>query len=267
MRPLEGKAALVTGGSRGVGKAVAIELAESGANVAVTARTVIPRGDDLAGTVADTAAAIEAAGGKALAIGADLLVPGEVDRVVPSVLAAFGRIDILVNNAADTGDNVFRGFWETTPAEWDAQIQLNVNVFYAMMKACAPSMKENGGGLVINMGSMSAVAPGLQPELGNGLKLGAAYPTSKVAIFTMSTLLARELAEDGIVVCTVNPGGAASEMHYHHMARLGIAANPTPLALPAKTIGHIATCEDPMSFAATFVDSVSFARDNGLVNE
>jgi NAD(P)-dependent dehydrogenase (short-subunit alcohol dehydrogenase family) len=261
---LAGKVALVTGGSRGVGKAVAVELAALGADVAVTARTVIPRSDDLVGTVNETATAIEAHGVRSLAVGADLFDPDGVDHVVTTVLDAFGRVDILVNNAADTSDNVFRDFWETTAADWAAQIHLNLNVYYAFMRAFAPGMRANGGGLIVNIGSLQAVPPGISAPSGTRLRLGAAYPTSKVAIYTMSTLLARELAEHGIAVVTVNPGGAASEMHYHHMNRLGIPANPTPLAFPAKTIGHIATCDDPLSFAATYVDSVAFAGEHDL---
>jgi NAD(P)-dependent dehydrogenase (short-subunit alcohol dehydrogenase family) len=132
------------------------------------------------------------------------------------------------------------------------------------MKAFAPGMRDSGGGLIVNMGSMQAVPAGMSPAGGTGLKLGAAYPTSKVAIYTMTTLLAQELAPHRIAVVTLNPGGAASEMHYHHMKRLGIPAKPTPLALPAKTIGYIATCDDPMGFAAQYVDSVAFAADNDL---
>ena len=108
---------------------------ELGASVAVTARTVEPRGDDLPGTIHETAEAIERAGATALAIGADLARREDRDRVVQEVLDTFGRVDILVNNAADTGDNVFRGFWETSPEQWAAQIDLNLNAMYALMKA------------------------------------------------------------------------------------------------------------------------------------
>jgi len=261
-RTLNGKVAIVTGGSRGVGKAVALELAALGASVAVTARTVAPRGDDLVGTVGETAAAIERLGSKALAVGADFAQAGSVEMVLSRVFDAWGRVDVLVNNAADTGDNVFRGFDETTADEWAAQIDLNLNVCYAMMKGVVPSMRANGGGLIVNMGSMKEVPEGLQPP--TPLKLGAAYPTSKVAIYAMTTLLAQELAADNIVALTLNPGGAASEMHYHHMARLGIPANPTPLAYPAKTIGYLATCEDPMTYAGRYVDAVVFAPEKGL---
>jgi len=269
MRKLDGKVALVTGAARGIGRAVAEELAQLGADVAVTARTVQPRGDDLAGTIGETARAIEEAGSKALAIGADLLAPDGVATVVSQVLGTFGRVDILVNNAADTGDNVFRGFWETPPEAWAAQVQLNLNAMYALMWAFAPAMKANGGGLIVNLGSMKEVPEGLQPggrRVGGVARLGAAYPTTKVAIFAMSTLLAQELAEDGIVVLTLNPGGAATESYHHNARRFGWDASiATPVAMPAKTVGFLATCDDPMAYAGRYVDAVTFSQEQGLV--
>jgi NAD(P)-dependent dehydrogenase (short-subunit alcohol dehydrogenase family) len=268
-RPLQGKVVLVTGAARGIGRAVAVELAELGADVAVTARTVTPRRDDLTGTIGETADAIEQAGSKALAIGADLSRPEERDRVVDETLRAFGRVDILVNNAADTSDNVFRGFWETTPDEWAAQIDLNLNAFYSLMKLCAPVMKENGGGLIVNLGSMRDIPEGLTGGGGritDTVRLGAAYPTSKVAIFAMSTLIAQELAEDNIVVVTLNPGGAATESFVHNAKRFGWDPTwGTPVAMPSKTVGYLATCDDPMAYAATYVDAVSFSREQGLL--
>lgn len=107
-RPLQGKVALITGASRGIGHAIAVELARLGADVALTARTVEPRGDGLTGTIGETAAAVEAAGSTALAIAGDLSRQADRERIVTETLAAFGHVNILVNNAADTGDNVFR---------------------------------------------------------------------------------------------------------------------------------------------------------------
>jgi NAD(P)-dependent dehydrogenase (short-subunit alcohol dehydrogenase family) len=268
-RPLRGKVALVTGASRGIGRAVAVELAELGADVVVTARTVEPRGDHLPGTIHETAEAIERAGSTALAIAADLRERDDRDRVVSELLDAFGRIDILVNNAADTGDNVFRGFWATEPEEWSAQIDLNLNAMYALMKACAPAMREHGGGLIVNLGSMRDIPEGINGgggRISEDVRLGAAYPTSKVAIFAMSTLVAQELAEDDIVVLTMNPGGAATESFFHNAERFGWDPSmATPLSMPAKTVGYLATCADPMTYAATYVDAVAFAQEKGLV--
>jgi NAD(P)-dependent dehydrogenase (short-subunit alcohol dehydrogenase family) len=272
MGALDGKVAVVTGGSRGVGAGIAVELASLGASVAVTARTVESRADDLTGTVHETAEAIEAAGSTGLAIGADLLLDDEIDRVIDTVLETFRRVDILVNNAADTGDNVFRGFAETSATSWNAQLKLNVGAYYALMKGFVPSMKANGGGLIINVGSMetfpsTAVRAGSAGMLPGGLRLGAAYPTSKVAIAAMSTLLAQELAEDNIVCLCMTPGGAKTEMHVHHATRLGwdADATTTPVAMPVKTAGYLATCANPMQYAGTFINSVAFSQEMGLV--
>jgi NAD(P)-dependent dehydrogenase (short-subunit alcohol dehydrogenase family) len=266
--PLDGNVAIVTGASRGIGRAVAVELAALGASVVVTARTVDPRGDHLPGTVHETADAIEQAGATALAIGADLSRSEDRDRVVQEVLDTFGRVDILVNNAADTGDNVFRGFWETTPEEWAAQIDLNLNAMYALMKLCAPVMRDQGGGLIVNLGSMREIPEGLTGfggRISEDVRLGAAYPTSKVAIFAMSTLIAQELAEHNIVVVTMNPGPAATESFQHNANRFGWDASlGTPMAMPAKTVGYLATCDDPMAHAATYIDAVAFTTEKGL---
>jgi NAD(P)-dependent dehydrogenase (short-subunit alcohol dehydrogenase family) len=267
-RPLEGKVALVTGASRGIGRAITVELAELGASVAVTARTVEPRGDDLTGTIHETASDVERAGSRALAIAADLTRPPDRARVVEETLAAFGRVDILVNNAADTGDNVFRGFWETDVEQWSGQIDLNLNAMFALMKGCAPVMRDNGGGLIVNLGSMHGIPEGLSGGGGRiteDVRLGPAYPTSKVAIFAFSTLVAQELAEDNIVVLTLNPGGATTESFVHNARRFGWDPSMgTPVALPAKTVGYLATCPDPMQYAASFVDAVTFAAEKGL---
>jgi NAD(P)-dependent dehydrogenase (short-subunit alcohol dehydrogenase family) len=267
-KPLHGKVALITGASRGIGHAIAVELATLGADVVVTARTVTPRDDDLTGTIGETAAAVEAAGTRALAVAADLRDPADRERVVKEALHAFGRVDILVNNAADTGDNVFRGFWETTTEEWTGQIDLNLNTMYALMKGCAPSMRDNGGGLIVNLGSMRDIPEGISGtgnRITEDVHLGAAYPTSKVAIFAMSTLVAQELAEHGIVVVTMNPGGAATESFKHNAKRFGWDPTwGTPVWMPAKTVGHLATCEDAMAYAGTYVDAVAFAQEQEL---
>ncbi len=102
-------------------------------------------------------------------------------------------------------------------------------------------------------------------NLGGGLVLGATYPTSKVAIYAMSSFVAAQLAEHNIVVTCVNPGGAASESHYYNLQKLGIEPTPTPLAMPVKTLSYILTCDDPIGeFAARYVDAVEFALEKGL---
>ncbi len=270
MKPLTGKIAVVTGGSRGTGKAIALELADLGADVAVTARTVAAGDSVLPGTIGETKTALDERGVRSLAIAADLTDPKAPARVVDEVLATFGRCDILVNNAADTGDNVFADFWQTPPESWNAQVQVNLNAMYALMWGFAPSMRDNGGGFMINLGSMKEPPGVLVPggmALGPDVRLGATYPTTKVAIYAMTSFVGNQLAEDNIIVTCVNPGGAASESHYHHMKRLGIEPSPTPLTMPVKTVAYIVTCDDPMTrFAARYVDAVEFAQGEGLAS-
>lgn len=267
-KPLQGKVALVTGASRGIGRAIAIRLAELGADVVVTARTVEPRDDDLTGTIGDTAASVRETGVSALAIPGDLHNATDRQNIVDTAFDKFGHIDILVNNAADTGDNVFRGFWETSPDEWAEQFDLNLNAAYSLMKACAPSIRDCGSGLIVNLGSMHDIPEGLNGSGGRitpDIRLGAAYPTTKVAVFAMSTLVAQELAESGIVVVTLNPGGAATESFKHNAARFGWDPSlGTPVWMPAVTVGYLATCEDPMSYAATYIDAVAFVAEKNL---
>ena len=261
--PLAGKAAVVTGASRGVGRATAIRLAELGADVALTARTVAPRDDDLGGTIHDTASVIESHGRRAVPIAADLTDAAAVTSFAEEVLETLGRVDILVNNAADTGDNVFRGFWDTNAESWAQQIQVNLNAMYATMRAFAPSMKANGGGLIVNLGSMREVDEGLNDDADGSREyppLGAAYPTSKIAVYAMSTFLGQELAADDIVVVTMSPGPAATETFLHHAKEMGWDPSfATPVEFPVETIAYLATCEEPKRYAARFIDAVEFA--------
>jgi len=261
-RPLEGKVALVTGAARGIGRELALALGELGATVVVTARTDTLR-PGLVGTIGETAAAIEAGGSDAMAVRTDLLDPADVEHLVEVVLERFGGVDILVNNAADTGDNVFRGFWVTSPDDWLAQVQLNLNVVFNLMKAFAPAMKERGAGFIANIGSLRDVAEmgeGVMPQPGGpGFRLGAAYPATKVALYTMTTLLGRELAADGIVAFTLQPGATLSETYIRNAERFGLDPSfGAPLDTSAKVLTAIVTSADPMQYAAQYIDAVTF---------
>jgi NAD(P)-dependent dehydrogenase (short-subunit alcohol dehydrogenase family) len=97
------------------------------------------------------------------------------------------------------------------------------------------------------------------------VRLGAAYPTSKIAILAMTTQIAQELAEDNIVALTLNPGPAGTESFKHNARRFGFPlALSTPVSWPAEAVRYIATCDDPMAFAATYLDAVIFAQQHGL---
>ena len=186
MAELEGKVALVTGGSRGIGRAIALRLAQDGAAVAVCARTE--------GTAQKTADEISALGVRSLARSADVSDMEQAASVVDAVVTELGGIDILVNNAGITRDSLFLRMKEE---DWDAVLDTNLKGAFACCKAAArPMMRAKGGRIV----SISSVV-GLVGNAGQ-----ANYAASKAGLLGLSKSLARELASRGITVNVVAPG-------------------------------------------------------------
>ncbi len=266
-RSLQGKVAVVTGASRGVGRATAVELAELGASVIVTARTDVRR-DDIAGTIGETVETIEKAGGRALAIKADLLVRADIDRLVEETLGSFGPVDILVNNAAYIGEAVFETFWEMSLDDWRNTIELNVNAIFALTKEFAPYMRERGSGLVVNVSSGAGHDPqGAQIPLPRTGGLGAAYPTSKSAVTQMTAYIGNELREVGIPMIALDPGYARSESAEILSSRMGLDPSlAQPVTVAAKAIGWLATCDDPMAYAGRFVVAREIVDEHKLLD-
>jgi 3-oxoacyl-[acyl-carrier protein] reductase len=184
---LEGKRALVTGSSSGIGEAIAVVLAANGASVVIHGRN-----EERARKVA------ERIGGKervAVAIG-DLSRLADTTRVVAGAIAAFGGIDILINNAGGTDEGV-KPWLDTSVEQWTASYQQNVLSAVRLVRAFVPFMKERGWGRVVQIGSCVAVQP---------FPVGADYAASKAALLNTSVSLAKALAGTGITVNTVSPG-------------------------------------------------------------
>ncbi len=150
MGKLDGKVAIVTGASRGIGKAVAIGFAKEGAKVAVVARTEDPSQSRLPGTIFKTAEEIKAIGGKALAIRANIVVEEEVQAMIKKVLDEWGRIDILVNNAGVAAPGPFA---ETTSKRFNLVIGVNLMGSFLCIKGVLPTMIKQKAGNIINMSS------------------------------------------------------------------------------------------------------------------
>ena len=190
---LSGQVALVTGGGRGIGRAVAVALARVGASVAVTARTEEQ--------VEETVRMIREAGGTAGAFAADVSDPKTVERLVGDVTACFGPVDLLVNNAGLSGPP--GRDWEHDSERWWYVISVNVRGPYLLSRAVIPGMIERGRGRIVNvLGSSSYLAS----------PYNSAYTTSKAALYSLTRSLAAATAEYGISVFNYGPGLVRTEL-------------------------------------------------------
>jgi NAD(P)-dependent dehydrogenase (short-subunit alcohol dehydrogenase family) len=189
---LKGKTAVVTGGAQGIGRALATRLAQDGANVVIA---------DLSGAT-EAAEALSAAGHSARGVAADVTSADDLARVVDAARAAFGGIDILVNNAAFFSSIEPTPFEEIDPAAWRRAMDVNVFGVFLACRACVPEMKRRGGGRIINLASGAPI---------KGLPFMLHYVTSKGAVIALTRALARELGPHNITVNALAPGFTLSE--------------------------------------------------------
>lgn len=201
---LRGRVALVTGASRGIGRATALELARRGADVVVVARDLESR-HRLAGSLAATAEAIEALGVDVLPLACDLSDRDALPGLCEAAWRWKQRVDVLVNNAAFLGRASFHSLDELTAATWQRQVDVNVTAPLLLSKALVPHMRAAGGGVIVNITSDAA-------ELREGDVPGIAYGTTKAALNRLTLGLARDLRPDGIAVLAVDPGYVRTEV-------------------------------------------------------
>ncbi len=184
---LSGKVALVTGGSRGIGRAVAVRLAQGGAKIAFSYRSNHEAAQDVLGE-------LKGGGAHAMAVAGDMASPADVERTVNAAIQAFGRIDILVNNAGITRDNLLLRMSEE---EWDEVLDTNLKGTFLVTKAVVRGMLRQRSGRIVNITSVSGV-------MGNPGQ--ANYSASKAGMIGFTRAVAREVASRGITVNAVAPG-------------------------------------------------------------
>lgn len=223
MAKLKGKVAIVTGASRGIGKAACFGLAREGANIVVAART--ETATKLPGTIHQTAEEIRALGMKALAVRTDVSDEASVEQMVGKTLDEFGRIDILVNNAAVAW---YPPLWETPTKRWDLVIGVNLRGTFLCTKAVLPALMKQKSGSIINITSIYA-------EMGT--PRAAPYCAAKAGLASLTRSLAAEWAPYGIHVNAIGPGFIRTEMTEPYFSD-PLWAGALPNYVPLKRVGE-----------------------------
>lgn len=210
---LDGKVAIITGASRGIGESIARRFAAEGAKVVLVARTLEP-GGKLKGSLNETAAAINAAGGEVLLIQADLSDPPARAGIVEKAVAHFGRLDILVNNAAWLQ---YKPIWEFQSKHIHLAFQINVEAAHDLSREAFPHMKSQGAGWIVNVSSATAILPSPAPydpkdrytvyNRDHGVTV---YGTTKAALDRLTAGWAVETASMGISVNSLAPVAAVA---------------------------------------------------------
>ena len=241
---LTNKSALITGASRGIGKAIALRLAEAGSDIALN--YLAEPGRDNAAEAEEVAAAIRAMGRRALCVEASVTDFAAVQAMVAQVIAEFGQLDILVNNAGITRD---RTLAKLSKEDWDAVINVNLTGAFHCTRAVVEHMRERRAGRIISLASVV----GLAGNLGQ-----TNYAASKAGLIGFTKSLAKEVARRGVTVNAIAPGFIATEM---------TAAMPDQAreqVLESIPLGRMGTPED-IANAALFLASDEAAYITGQV--
>jgi NAD(P)-dependent dehydrogenase (short-subunit alcohol dehydrogenase family) len=271
------KVALVTGASRGIGKAVAVHLARAGFDVALGARTV-QEGEarehsstikasntrPLPGSLATTAGLVEAEGTRALPVYLDLLDRASLGASVTTVLERWGRIDVLVNNGRYIGPGHMDLFLDTPIELHERHLEANVLAPIILSRLVLPQMLERGQGHVINVTSSAGNTDPPGPAGQGGWGLG--YGMSKGAMHRLAGILHLELGPQGICAYNLHPGFVATERMAADMGEFGFDSSQ---AAPADVVGAVAawlvTTPEGRGLAGTWVEAQEKCRELGLV--
>jgi 3-oxoacyl-[acyl-carrier protein] reductase len=246
MKPLDGKVAIVTGSSRGIGRAIALELARQGSKVVVNYQSSASAADEVV-------ALIRQEGGEAVAVQADVSLAEEAQKLVDATLEAFGTFDILVNNAGITRDTLLLRMSEE---DWNAVLDTNLKGAFHCIKVAQRTLLRKRCGRIINISSVSGL-------VGNAGQ--ANYSAAKAGLIGLTKAVARELGSRGITVNAVAPGFIQTDMTAKLPAEvLEAARNQAPLQRLGQPEDVAAAVAFLASDAAAYITGQVLAVDGGL---
>lgn len=253
MGVLDGRVAIVTGASRGIGAEIARRFAAEGAAVAVAARTSDASAHPLGGSITETVRDIRAQGGTAVAIQADLSVAEERERLVTEAAEQLGAIDILVANAAVT---YFTRVEEFTARRYDLMFDVQVGAPFHLAQMVIPYMRERGSGWILNISSRAARHPELPPS-DLSRRGGTVYGMCKAALERLSTGLAAELYDDNIAVNALSPARVVPTPGtvFHHLTTWD---DPEAEPVPVMAEAALRLCS---AEPKTLTGKVTYSRD------
>ena len=246
---LLGKTVVVTGGGRGLGRAYCESLAEQGANVVAA---------DIRDT-GDTIKAVKSAGGHGIGVHLDVTDATSCSDMADAAIEAYGRIDSLINNAALYGDISGGRFDQIPDSQWDNVMNVNIKGIWNCCRACVPSIRESGGGTIINISSLAATY---------GMPYALDYAMSKAAVIGMTRSLARELGRDWIRVNSVAPTAVLTEGTEEYMGEkmekaLAVIASNQALSANLEPKDMVGTISFLVSDTSKFITGQTIMVDGG----
>lgn len=256
---------MVTGASRGIGRACALALAEAGYDVAVTARTITEGTsvEGLPGSLATTTAEIEAFGARALAVPLDLLDRESLVPAVETVLDNFGHLDLLVNNAIYVGEGNDQRFLDVPISDLEKRITGNLTAQLVITQRALRAMVERGGGTVVNVTSAAGMFSPPGPIGEGGWALG--YAVSKGGLHRAAGVLAAELGKDGIRAYNLQPGYVATERTTLQPHLAWVAEQGNPPALIGKVLVWLVSAPDGSVRNGKTIHATDAGRELGLL--
>ncbi|WP_142060384.1 SDR family NAD(P)-dependent oxidoreductase [Pseudarthrobacter sp. B4EP4b] len=261
MGVLEGKVAVVTGASRGIGAEIAKALAREGAAVVVTARSTTDQPGRLAGTLQETVLAVEELGGQALAVPADLADADDRERIIRQAEERFGKVDVLVNNAAVT---YFSAAAEMPLKRASLMFDIQVHAPLHLSQLVLPGMRARGEGWILNISSLESDDPTVPPSRFNAKGTTTVYGMCKAALERLTSGLAAETFNDGISVAALRPGGVVPTpgIVFHGVMQVDDPAAEKPEVMAEAAV--LLCTGDPADYSGKVYESTQLVAASGL---